>query len=92
MFKVILIILLCVCVFEAGVMQGEKDTLERVMDYIKKAKNWDEFMEKISVEFNQYNFKEQKMIYKYPQLSGICKEALENNLCYGCSKLELERI
>jgi hypothetical protein len=58
MFKVILIILLCVCVFEAGVMQGEKDTLERVMDYIKKAKNWDEFMEKISVEFNQYNFKE----------------------------------
>ena len=28
------------------------------MDYIKKAKNWDEFMEKISVEFNQYNFKE----------------------------------
>jgi len=32
------------------------------------------------------------MIYKYPKLSGICKEALENNLCYGCSKLELERI
>ena len=63
MFKVILIILLCVCVFEAGVMQGEKDTLERVMDYIKKAKNWDEFMEKISVEFNQYYFKEYKMIY-----------------------------
>lgn len=58
MFKVVLIILLCVCVFEAGVMQGEKDTLERVMDYIKKAKNWDEFMEKISIEFNQYNFKE----------------------------------
>lgn len=58
MFKVILIILLCVCVFEAGVMQGEKDTLERVKDYIKTSKNWDEFMEKISVEFNQYNFKE----------------------------------
>ena len=58
MFKVILIILLCVCVFEAGVMQGEKDTLERVKDYIKTSKNWDEFMEKISIEFNQYNFKE----------------------------------
>ena len=58
MFKVVLIILLCVCVFEAGVMQGEKDTLERVKDYIKTSKNWDEFMEKISVEFNQYNFKE----------------------------------
>jgi len=58
MFKVILIILLCVCVFEAGVMQGEKDTLERVKDYIKTSKNWDEFMEKISIEFLQYNFKE----------------------------------
>ena len=58
MFKIILIILLCVCVYSAGTMQGEKDTLERVMEYIKKAKNWDEFMEKISVEFNQYNFKE----------------------------------
>ena len=58
MFKVILIILLCDCVFEAGVMQGEKDTLERVKDYIKTSKNWDEFMEKISIEFLQYNFKE----------------------------------
>lgn len=58
MFKVILIILLCVCVFEAGVMQGEKDTIERVKDYIKTSKNWDEFMEKISIEFLQYNFKE----------------------------------
>ena len=58
MFKVILIILVCVCVFEAGVMQGEKDTLERVKDYIKTSKNWDEFMEKISIEFLQYNFKE----------------------------------
>jgi len=25
---------------------------------------------------------------KYPQLSGICGQALRNNLCYGCSKLE----
>lgn len=58
MFKAILIILLCVCVFAAGTMQGEKDTLERVRKYIKTSKNWNEFMEKISVEFNQYNFKE----------------------------------
>ncbi len=58
MFKVILIILLCVCVYFAGMMQGEKDTLERVKDYIKTSKNWDEFMEKISIEFLQYNFKE----------------------------------
>jgi hypothetical protein len=42
----------------AGMMQGEKDTLERVRRYIKTSKTWDKFMEKISVEFNQYNFKE----------------------------------
>ncbi len=58
MFKVVLIILLCVCVYMAGMMQGEKDTLERVRRYIKTSVNWDKFMEKISVEFNQYNFKE----------------------------------
>lgn len=58
MFKVVLIILLCVCVYMAGMMQGKKDTLERVRRYIKTSKTWDKFMEKISVEFNQYNFKE----------------------------------
>ena len=58
MFKIILIILLCICVYFAGEMQGEKDTLERVRKYIKTSKTWDKFMEKISVEFNQYNFKE----------------------------------
>lgn len=58
MFKVVLIILLCVCVYMAGMMQGEKETLERVRRYIKTSVNWDKFMEKISVEFNQYNFKE----------------------------------
>ena len=25
---------------------------------------------------------------KYPQLTGICKKAVENKLCLGCSKLE----
>lgn len=25
---------------------------------------------------------------KYPELTGICKTALEKNLCLGCSKLE----
>ena len=25
---------------------------------------------------------------KYKKLTGICKIALKNNLCYGCSKLE----
>lgn len=25
---------------------------------------------------------------KYPELTGICKTALEKNMCLGCSKLE----
>lgn len=29
---------------------------------------------------------------KYLELEGICKRAIKNNLCNGCSKLELERI
>lgn len=29
---------------------------------------------------------------RHTQLTGICKKAIENNMCYGCSKLELERI
>ncbi len=24
----------------------------------------------------------------YPELEGICKKAIKNNLCNGCSKLE----
>ena len=28
----------------------------------------------------------------YPEISGICKKAIKNNFCNGCSKLELERI
>lgn len=25
---------------------------------------------------------------KYPELTGICKTAIQNNLCNGCCKLE----
>lgn len=28
------------------------------------------------------------MKYNYPQLCGICGQALKNNLCNGCQKLE----
>lgn len=58
MFKIVLIIALCICVYLAGKMQGEKEALERVRKYIKTSKTWDKFMEKISTEFNQDNFKE----------------------------------
>lgn len=27
---------------------------------------------------------------KYPELKGICKTAIKNNLCTGCNRLELE--
>ena len=49
MFKVILVIIFCICLYEAGKMQGKKETLERVRRYIKTSVNWDKFMEKISV-------------------------------------------
>jgi len=32
------------------------------------------------------------MKYNYQPLQGICGQAIKNNLCKGCSKLELERI
>lgn len=28
------------------------------------------------------------MKYNYQQLGGICKKAIQNNLCNGCSELE----
>lgn len=28
------------------------------------------------------------MKYNYPPLGGICGQAVKNNLCFGCSKLE----
>ena len=27
---------------------------------------------------------------KYEKLTGICEKALRENLCYGCSKLEMQ--
>ena len=36
--------------------------------------------------FKQYE--KQKM--KYKDLKGICKEAISNNICLGCTRLELE--
>ena len=29
------------------------------------------------------------MNYKYESLEGICKEAIKNNKCTGCNRLEL---
>ena len=53
MFKIILIILLFACIYEAGKIRGEKETLETIKEYLKQAKDWDKFMEKISIDFNR---------------------------------------
>ena len=53
MFKIILIILLFACIYESGKIRGEKETLETIKEYLKQAKDWDEFMEKISIDFNR---------------------------------------
>ena len=53
--KVILIILLVSFSYTVGADDSERRTLTRVKNYIKASKNWNEFMEKISVDFNRNN-------------------------------------
>ena len=53
--KVILIILLVSFSYTVGADDSERRTLTRVKNYIKVSKNWNEFMEKISVDFNRNN-------------------------------------
>lgn len=55
MFKIILIILLCWLFYVVGKLTGEIETLEKIKNYIKESKNWNEFMEKISADFNENN-------------------------------------
>ena len=53
--KIILIILTVGFLYTVGVDDGERRTLTRVKSYIKISKNWDEFMEMLSVDFNKNN-------------------------------------
>ena len=55
MFKIILIILLVGFSYTLGADNSERRTLTRVKNYIKVSKNWDEFMEMLSVDFNKNN-------------------------------------
>ena len=41
-----------------GYMYGERSTLTKVKKYIKDSKDWNEFMEKLSVDLNEYNIGE----------------------------------
>lgn len=53
--KVIFIILLVSFSYTVGTDNGEKRALTRIRDYIKQSKDWNEFMEKISADFNKNN-------------------------------------
>ena len=55
LIKIILIILTVGFSYTVGADDGERRTLTRVKSYIKISKNWDEFMEMLSVDFNKNN-------------------------------------
>lgn len=52
--KIILLILLLVL----GYMYGERSTLKKIKTYIKESKDWNEFMEKLSVNLKEWNIGE----------------------------------
>lgn len=53
--KIILIILLVSFSYTVGADDSKRRTLTRVKNYIKVSKNWNEFMEMLSVDFNKNN-------------------------------------
>ena len=55
LIKIILIILTVGFSYTVGADDSERRTLTRVKSYIKVSKNWDEFMEMLSVDFNKNN-------------------------------------
>lgn len=55
LIKIILIILTVGFSYTVGADNSERRTLTRVKSYIKVSKNWDEFMEMLSVDFNKNN-------------------------------------
>ncbi len=52
--KIILLILILVL----GYMYGERSTLTKIKTYIKESKDWNEFMEKLSVDLKEWNIGE----------------------------------
>ena len=53
--KIILILLMVGFSYTLGADDGERRTLTRIRDYIKQSKDWNEFMEMLSVDFNKNN-------------------------------------
>lgn len=58
MIKVILLIIAFVLLYTVGRIKGEKETLERIKEYIKNSNNCNEFMEQISIDFKANDIKE----------------------------------
>jgi len=52
--KIILLILMLIW----GYMLGERSTIKKIKSYIKESKDWNEFMEKLSVDLNEWNIGE----------------------------------
>lgn len=50
-----LLFLLMILLYKVGENIGITGTLERIKKYIKQSKDWNEFMEKLSVDFNKYD-------------------------------------
>ena len=53
--KIILIILMVGFSYTLGADDSERRTLTRIRDYIKQSKDWNEYTEKLSVDFNRNN-------------------------------------
>ena len=56
--KIILLIILCIFIYAVGNDAGERETIKRIKKYIKESKDWNEIMEKFSVDWNKYNIGE----------------------------------
>lgn len=55
MGKVILLFILAVTLYQVGKASGEKETFEKIKDYIKGSKDWDEVLKKLTKDWEEYD-------------------------------------
>lgn len=51
-------IIILILILMLGYMYGERSTIKKIKTYIKESKDWNEFMEKLSVDLNEWNIGE----------------------------------
>lgn len=51
-------IIILILILMLGYMYGERSILIKMRKYIKESKDWNEFMEKLSVDLNEWNIGE----------------------------------